>query len=90
MVKIIDDDFLDVMRHLPESWKVERWDRAGMGWIARISQGRNEFQLCSDRGYINIERIVDGKPRSCPPPEHLRIHISVDQVAQLILANCQT
>lgn len=85
MTKIIDDDFLAVMRELPAGWKVDRWDRAGMGWIARISNRRAVFQLVSDRGYIDVGRIIDGKPIPCEPPEGLRLEIGPKEVAELIL-----
>lgn len=85
MVKIIDDDFLAVMRELPEEWAIERFDRMGMGWVARISNRKSVFQLVSDRGYIGVERLVDGKFLSIDVPQHLRVSISAKQVAELVV-----
>jgi hypothetical protein len=85
MTKIIDDDFLAVMRELPAEWKVDRWDRAGMGWTAQISNCCAVFQLWSDRGYIEACRIVDGKRIGCEPPKEFRLNIGPKEVAELIL-----
>jgi hypothetical protein len=87
MTKIIDDDFLAVMRELPAEWKVDRWDRGGMGWIAQISYRRVVFELVSDRGYIEVSRIVSGKPVWCEPPEQLRLEIGPKEMAELILSH---
>ncbi len=84
-MKVIDDALLDVMRELPSTWNVDRFDRMGMGWIARITNGKSVLELVSDRGYIGVERIVAGKPQSILPPEHLRMAISPKQVAELIV-----
>jgi hypothetical protein len=88
MVKILDDKFLAVMRALPAGWSVERFERAGMGWIARISNRKLVVELNSDRGYIGAERIVNGKPRAIEVPQSLRRTISPAQVAELIVQQC--
>lgn len=85
MTKIIDDNFLAVMRELPAGWKVDRWDRAGMGWLAQISNRRVVFQLCSDRGYIEAWRLEGGEKIPCEPPKELRLEIGPKEVAELIL-----
>jgi len=85
MTKIIDDDFLAVMPELPAEWKIDWWVRAGMGWIARISNRRVVFQLVSDRRYIDVGQIIDGKSIQCEPPEGLRLSIGPREVAELIL-----
>ena len=95
MTKIIDEDFLAVMRELPQGWRVDRWDRCGMGWVATIRSRRAKFRLTSDRGYISVERIVGVKKarwreesRPCVMPEQLRCEpIPAKEIAELILAN---
>jgi hypothetical protein len=69
---------------LPTDWAQTSFRFGGMGWVADFEFRSRLFQLISDRGYIDVYEIVDGKQRHVFPPEEQRISISPEQVYELL------
>ena len=69
---------------LPTDWAQTSFRFAGMGWVADFEFRSRLFQLVSDRGYIDVYEITDGKRRHVFPPEEQRGSISPEQVCELL------
>jgi hypothetical protein len=74
----------EILRMLPVQWTLASLVWQGMGWIADIDAPSKRFQLVSDRGYIDVYEIVEGKQRHIFPPEEQRTAITPEQVYALL------
>jgi hypothetical protein len=74
-----------ILRILPANWMLSSHRRWAMGWVADIDARPRCFQLVSDRGYIDVYEIIDGKQKQVFPPEDQRTHITPEQVSVLLM-----
>ena len=82
-------DLQEIMRLLPDDWKLERLGPGRLNWIADLTCKNNQFRLVCDRGYIGVSEIVDGKMISVEPADAQRVSISPRQVCDLLLSREQ-
>ena len=70
---------------LPATWVLSSLTWWAMGWVAELALRRRKFQLVSDRGYIDVYEIIEGKQEQVLPPEEQRRSITPEQVHALLL-----
>jgi hypothetical protein len=73
-----------ILQMLPKQWTLSSLEWWAMGWIADVDARPKQFELVSDRGYIDVYEMVDGHPRQVFPPEERRTFITPEQVCELL------
>lgn len=67
--RVIDRHQLEkVLREVPSDWSVVSFDIWAMGWVATLQSGIREFTLIKDRGYLELQEIVNGQEKIIPVP----------------------
>jgi len=73
-----------IVEILPSHWSLSSLKWWAMGWIAELEAQHRRFQLVSDRGYIDVYELIDGKQRQILPPEEQRRTITPEQIQSLL------
>jgi len=55
-----------------------------MGWVAHLEVEKRNFQLISDRGYIDVYEVIDGQRQHILPPDEQRLSITPGQIRALL------
>ena len=77
----------EILRLLPDAWKLKRQGPGRSNWVADLTCKSTEFRLVCDRGYVNVSKIADGQMIPVQPPDDQRVSISPRQVVDLLLAS---
>lgn len=89
MAAELSSDLQAILKLLPKGWQLARLGPGRIRWVAELAFKKDRFQLVSDRGYIEVSKIVQGKTMSIPPPPDQRISISPQQVCNLLLQSAE-
>jgi len=74
----------EIIRSLSKDWKLVSLEFWNMGWFAHLQMKKREFDLVSDRGYIDVYEVVAGRRQHILPPANQIHSISLEQIVALL------